>query len=440
MTSMPSIAEIARGPWSTATWFGPEGEATLAGVPLVRIAQQFGTPAYVLDETDVRLRCRTYRTALPGAEIAYAAKAFLCRAMADWMRAEGLSLDVCSGGELAVALSAGFPAERIIFHGNAKTTHELQTAVTEGVGRIVIDNLAEISRLAALVPLGRRQKVLIRVIPDITAGAHAAVRTGREDQQFGLSIATGAAGDAVARVLAQPALQLAGLHCHLGSQITTALPYEAAARVMVEQMARIRETHGVVLPELDLGGGHGIPYLQGEQGLEVTGFAQRLTTAVEERCAGLGLPLPRLIVEPGRAISGPAGLTLYRVIAVKKGLDRTYVAVDGGMSDNPRHALYGSPYEARLIGRRSQGGMRDVTVVGHHCETGDTLAEGVPLPADVHPGDLIAVAATGAYHHSMASTYNLTGRPPVVAVGPSGPRLIVRREEPEDLMRRDVGL
>ncbi|MFC4530690.1 diaminopimelate decarboxylase [Sphaerisporangium dianthi] len=440
MTAMPSVAEAARGPWSSSTWFGPGGEATLAGVPLVRIAQEFGTPAYVLDETDVRLRCRAYRSALPRAEIAYAAKAFLCRAMADWVRAEGLSLDVCSGGELAVALSAGFPAGRIIFHGNAKTPRELQTAVAEGVGRIVIDNIAEIGRLAALVPLGRRQKVLVRVVPDIAAGAHAAVRTGREDQQFGLSIASGAAGEAVARVLAQPALVLAGLHCHLGSQITAVEPYEDAARVLVEQMARIRETHGVVLPELDLGGGHGIAYLHGERGLDLASLAARLTAAVEDRCAGLGLPAPRLIVEPGRAISGPAGLTLYRVISVKKALNHTYVAVDGGMSDNPRHALYGSPYEVRLVGRRPQGGMRTVTVVGHHCETGDTIAENVPLPADVHPGDLIAVAATGAYHHSMASSYNLTGRPPIVAVGPEGARLLVRREEAGDLMRRDVGL
>ncbi|MGW4644719.1 diaminopimelate decarboxylase [Sphaerisporangium sp. NPDC004334] len=439
MTSMPSVAEIGRGPWPSTAWFGPGGEATLAGIPLVRLAQRFGTPAYLLDETDVRLRCRAYRAALPKAEIAYAAKAFLCRAMADWVRSEGLSLDVCSGGELAVALSVGFPAERIIFHGNAKTPRELQAAVTGGVGRIVVDNIGEINRLAALVPFGRRQKVLVRVVPDIAAGAHAAVRTGREDQQFGLSIATGAAGEAVARVLAQPSLELAGLHCHLGSQITDAAPYEAAARVMVEQMARIRETHGVMLAELDLGGGHGIAYLQGERGLDLVDYAGRLTAAVEERCAGLGLRAPQLVVEPGRAISGPAGLTLYRVISVKKALNHTYVAVDGGMSDNPRHALYGSRYEVRVVGRRHQGGMRTMTVVGHHCETGDTIADDVPLPADVHPGDVIAVAATGAYHHSMASTYNLTGRPPVVAVGPDGARLLVRREEAGDLMGRDVG-
>ncbi|WP_220183275.1 diaminopimelate decarboxylase [Sphaerisporangium album] len=433
------MTETTHWPWSATTVFEPDGDATVSGASLTAIANRFGTPTYVVDETDVRGRCRAYRAALPDAEIAYAAKAFLCRAMAGWIRAEGLGLDVCSGGELAVARASGFPAERILFHGNAKTPHELQYAVAEGVGRIVVDNIAEINRLAALVPAGRRQKVLIRVIPDIDAGVCAAVRTGGEDQKFGLSIATGAAGDAVGRVLAQPRLRLAGLHCHLGSQICAPEPYEAAARVMVEQMARIREGHGIALPELDLGGGHGIAYLEGEHGLDIPSYARRLTAAVEDRCAGLGLPAPRLIVEPGRAISGPAGLTLYRVISLKKGLNRTYVAVDGGMSDNPRHALYGAPYEMRLIGRRTHAGTRAVTVVGHHCEAGDTLAEDVPLPADVHPGDLIAVAATGAYHHSMASTYNLTGRPPVVAVGEAGPRLVVRREDPDDLMRRDVG-
>ncbi|MEZ0075926.1 diaminopimelate decarboxylase [Planotetraspora sp. GP83] len=430
----------AHGPWSGTTRFTADGGATVGGVPLTEIAARFGTPAYVLDETDVRLRCRAYKAALPGAEITYAAKAFLCRAMASWMRSEGLGLDVCSAGELTVARSAGFPAERIVFHGNAKTPEELRMAVDEGVGRVVVDNIAEINRLAGLVPLGRRQKVLVRVIPDIEAGAHAAIRTGGEHQKFGLSIAAGGAGDAVARVLAQPRLELAGLHCHLGSQICTAEPYERAARVLVEQLARIRDTYGVVLPELDLGGGHGIAYLESETGLDLGRFAASVTAVVEERCAGLGLPAPRLTVEPGRAISGPAGLTIYRVIAVKRGAAQTFVAVDGGMSDNPRPSLYGARYSVRMVGRRSSAGMREVTVVGHHCEAGDTIADGVPLPADIRPGDLVAVAATGAYHHSMASTYNLTGRPPVVAVSQGEARLVIRREAPEDLMSRDVGL
>jgi diaminopimelate decarboxylase len=419
--------------------FDADGRAAIGGLDLIEVAKRFGTPAYVMDETDVRLRCRTYRAALPEAEIVYAAKAFLCRAMAGWIRTEGLGLDVCSGGELAVARSVGFPGSKIIFHGNAKTPQELRAAIDAGVGRIVVDNIAEINRLAALIPAGRRQKVLVRVVPDIEAGACAAIRTGGEDQQFGLSIATGAAGDAVSRVLAQPRLELAGLHCHLGSQITGVEPYEQAARVLVEQLARIRDAHGVVLPQLDLGGGHAIAYTAGQSGLTPARLAGVAAT-VEQRSAGLCLPAPRLTLEPGRAISGPAGVTLYRVITIKKGMRRTYVAVDGGMGDNPRPAMYGSQYDMRMIGRRTTAGDRDFTVVGHHCETGDTLARGVRLPADIRAGDVLVVAATGAYNHSMASTYNMTGRPPVIAISRGAARPVVRREVPEDLMRRDVGL
>jgi diaminopimelate decarboxylase len=431
-------AQDTSGPWSATTVFTPAAET--GGVPLMEIVERFGTPAYVVDEADLRGRCRAFKDALPGADVAYAAKAFLCRAVASWIVEEGLSLDVCSGGELAIARSIGFPADRVIFHGNAKTPRELQEAVDDGVGRIVIDNLAEIARLAVLVPQGRRQKVLLRVIPDIEAGAHAAVRTGGEGQKFGLSIASGDAAVAVARVLGQPSLELVGLHCHLGSQIDEVGPYVRAVRIMVEQYARIRDTHGVVLPELDLGGGQGIAYLEGEQGLSPRAYARAVLTALEERSAGLGLPVPRLTVEPGRAISGPAGLTLYRVIAVKRTLTRTFVAVDGGMSDNPRPSLYGARYTARLVGRSSATVTRQATLVGHHCEAGDVIAENVPLPADIRAGDVLAVAATGAYHHSMASTYNLTGRPPVVAVAGGAARLVVRREEIEDLLRREVGL
>ncbi|GAA4579690.1 diaminopimelate decarboxylase [Planotetraspora phitsanulokensis] len=437
---MTVMTETAHGPWSATTRFRHDGTATVGNVSLMEIVHRFGTPLYVIDETDVRLRARAYRAALPSAEIAYAAKAFLCRAMASWLSSEGLSLDVCSAGELAVARSVGFPASKIIFHGNAKTPHELHLAVEQRVGRIVVDSVDEIHRLAALVPAGYRQKVLIRVIPDIEAGESAAVRTGGENQKFGLSVATGGAGDAVSRVLRQPRLQLVGLHCHLGSQITSVEPFERAARAMIEHLAGVWKTHGVALPQLDLGGGHGIAYRPGDSRLNLDAFAARVTDAVEERAAGLGLPVPRLTIEPGRAIAGTAGVTLYRVISVKKGLGHTYVAVDGGMSDNPRPALYGSRYEVKLIGRASHEGDREVTVVGHHCEAGDVIAEDVPLPADLHPGDVLAVAATGAYHHSMASTYNLTCRPPVVAVGQSKARLVVRRESLEDLTRRDVGL
>ncbi|GAA0423874.1 diaminopimelate decarboxylase [Acrocarpospora corrugata] len=428
------------GPWSNTTLFGPRGEATVGSVSLTEIADRFGTPAYVVDEADLRSRCRAYRQALPGATIAYAGKAFLCRSVASWIREEGLSLDVCSGGELAIARAVGFPGERIIFHGNAKTPHELQDAIAYGVGRIVVDNLAEITRLAALVPLGHHQKVLLRVIPDIEAGAHPAIRTGGQGQKFGLSTLSGEVDSAVARVLAQPGLRLVGLHCHIGSQITTAQPYARAVRMLVEQLARIRDAHGITLPELDLGGGHAISYRAGESGLDLAKLAAAVRLALVDWSAAFSLPVPALTVEPGRAISGPAGVTLYRVIAVKRHGARTFVAVDGGMSDNPRPSLYGARYTLRMIGRPNLAGTRPVTVVGHHCEAGDILAEDVELPADVRPGDVLVAAATGAYNHSMASTYNLTGRPPVVAVDDGQARLVVRREEPEDFLRRDVGL
>ncbi|MEV0622081.1 diaminopimelate decarboxylase [Nonomuraea sp. NPDC050404] len=434
----PLRQDPAGPPWPATTHLRPV--ARVGGVPLIDLAERYGTPAYVVDETDVRRRCRAYRAALPHAHIVYAAKAFLCRAVADWIRDEGLGLDVCSGGELAIARSVGFPADRIVFHGNAKTPRELREAVDYGVGRIVVDNLAEIHRIAGLVPAGGRQPVLLRLVPDIEAGAHPKIRTGGEGQKFGLSIASGDAAAAVARVLRQPELRLAGLHCHLGSQIGTATPYEEAARLMAEQLAGIRDTHGIVPPELDLGGGQGIAYLPGEHDLAPADYARTVVKAVEERCAALRLPVPRLIVEPGRSITGPAGLTLYRVIAVKRTLARTFVAVDGGMSDNPRPSLYGARYTARLIGRDSHAPIRPVTLVGHHCEAGDVISEDAPLPADIRAGDIVAVPATGAYHHSMASTYNQTGRPPVIAVTDGTARPLVRREEFDDLMRRDVGL
>ncbi|MDH2425455.1 diaminopimelate decarboxylase [Sphaerisporangium sp. TRM90804] len=441
-SAAPAFAGAPDGtpPWSATTRFHPGGDATMGGVSLTAIAARFGTPAYVVDETDVRMRCRAYRAALPGAEVAYAGKAFLCRAMASWVRSEGLSLDVCSSGELAVAAAAGFPAERVIMHGNAKTPQELAAALEYGVGRIVVDDVAEISRLAALTPPGQRRRVLVRVIPDVEAGGHAAVRTGGEDQKFGLSIATGAAGDAVGRVLGQPCLELAGLHCHLGSQIIGTEPFTTAVVRMIDQLALVRDVYGVTPPQLNIGGGHGIVYETGGRALDLRRFAAAVTGAVESRCAELDLPVPRLTVEPGRALSGPAGVTLYRVIAVKRGLNRTYVSVDGGMSDNPRPALYGARHEVRLVGRAAGGAVRACTVAGHHCEAGDLIARDVPLPEDVHPGDLLAVAATGAYNHSMASTYNQTGRPPVVAVSQGAARLVVRRELTEDLLRRDVGL
>lgn len=436
----PTTTAAELSVWPASTTEFPPGDLAVGGVPLAEIAGRFGTPVYVLDEAEVRDRCRTYRGAFPDAEVLYAAKAFLCRAMAHWTAEEGLGLDVCSAGELELAVTTGFPAERIVLHGNAKSPRDLDTALRLGVGRIVIDSPSEIARLAAAVGPDGHQKVLVRVVPGISAGGHEKIRTGTEDQKFGMPIADGYAQHAIARILDQPQLELTGLHCHLGSQITSVKPYLVAVRRMVGLMSRLHEQHGLALPELDLGGGHGIAYRPGEEALDLTALARRVRTELAGACATAGIPVPRLIIEPGRAIVGPAGIALYRVVSVKHTGDRVFVAVDGGMSDNPRPALYGVRYAPRLVGRPSTAAPSPVTVVGRHCEAGDVLAAGAELPADVRPGDLLAVPVAGAYHLSMASGYNLVGRPPVTAVRDGLARLLVRRESMEDMRSRDVGL
>ncbi|MEU1312539.1 diaminopimelate decarboxylase [Streptomyces cinnamoneus] len=431
----PSPAPV----WPVSARPLPSGDLAVGGVSLTELADRFGTPCYVLDEGEVRSRARAWRAALPGADVAYAGKAFLSRAMIRWIGEEGLSLDVCSAGELELAAHAGFPAERIVLHGNAKSPDDLRTALRLGVGRIVIDSTGEIARLAALVPPGARQRVMVRVVPGVEAGAHAAVRTGIEGQKFGLPVAGGEAEGAVARILGQPRLELVGLHCHLGSQIASVDPYVTAVRRMVALLARLRDVHGVTFPELGMGGGFAIAYRDGGAALDPEAYAARVTSELSLRCAHADLPVPRLTVEPGRWIAGPAGIALYRVLAVKSTGSRVFVAVDGGMSDNPRPALYGVRYTVRLVGRAPTAPTRPVTVVGRHCEAGDVLAEDVALPGDVRPGDVLAVPASGAYQVSMASAYNLVGRPPVVAVADGRARLLIRRETPADLRSRDVG-
>lgn len=425
--------------WPASARTAPEGDVTVGGVSMTEAADRFGTPLYVLDESEVRSRARMYRAAFPEADVVYAAKAYLCRAVARWVREEGLGLDVCSAGELELAVTTGFPPDRIVVHGNAKSPEDLRAAVRLGAGRIVIDNGTEIARLASLLLPGERQKVLLRVVPGVVAGGHPAVRTGTDDQKFGLSIGDGSALHAVDRVLGQPSLRLTGLHCHIGSQVSTVKPYVAAVRRMVGLLVRIRDQHGVVLPELDIGGGHAVAYRPGEPALDITALAARVRAELADGCARAGLPVPRLAIEPGRAVIGPAGVALYRVLAVKRTPDRTLVAVDGGMSDNPRPALYGVRYAPRLIGRPASPTTKDVTVVGRHCEAGDILAADVPLPDDLRPGDLLALPVAGAYHLSMASTYNMVGRPPVIAVNDATTRLLVRRESLADLRVRDVG-
>jgi diaminopimelate decarboxylase len=420
---------------------------TLAGLDVRDLAAEFGTPAYLLDEDDFRARARAYRGAFAGADVFYAGKAFLCSAVARWVAEEGLALDVCTAGELAVALRAGFPGERIALHGNNKSAAELAAALDAGVGRIVVDSFAEIVRLAALAEQrGVRAGVLIRVTVGVEAHTHEFIATAHEDQKFGFSLSGGAAAEAVRRVLKLDSLELLGLHSHIGSQIFDTSGFEVSAHRLVGLAQAIREEHGAEIAELNLGGGLGIAYTSDDDPADVHATATQLTKIVEQECRAVGLPMPRLSVEPGRAIAGPGTVTLYEVGTVKvvalgggPNQTRTYVSVDGGMSDNIRTALYDASYTASVVSRASSAPPVLARLVGKHCESGDLVVRDLHLPADVAPGDLVAVAATGAYCRSMASNYNLLGRPPVVAVRDGAARVILRRETDEDMARLDVG-
>ncbi|MFG1792593.1 diaminopimelate decarboxylase [Nocardia sp. NPDC049149] len=435
-SGMPSRLDSAV--WPRDTHYDDAGRITLGGVALADIADQYGTPTYVLDEREVRERCQAYRKAFPDAEIFYAGKAMMIRAVANWVTQEGLSVDVCSSGELAIALAAGVAPRRIIMHGNGKSFDELTAAVKAGVGRIVVDSLAEITLLSALVT--GSQNVLLRLSPGIDVHGHPAVKTGVTDQKFGFPIGGPAASEAVARILRQPKLNLVGLHCHLGSQIHDPDYYGEAVRRMVAEMARIRLEHNYLLTELDLGGGHAVAYRTGDLEMNLTDLAAIIEDALDAACARQHFPRPHISLEPGRAIVARAGVTLYRVLSVKH-IDggHTYVTVDGGMGDNARVALYGARYSVVVANRHPTCTSMTATVAGRYCEAGDILATDVQLPVDLRPGEVLAVPCTGAYHHSLASSYNSVGRPPIVAVRHGQCRELVRRETTADLLSRDVG-
>ncbi|MFD4831600.1 diaminopimelate decarboxylase [Streptomyces sp. SID4919] len=428
--------------WARTVERGADGAVTVGGLPVTRLAEEFGTPAYILDESDFRARARAWRDAFGAdADVFYAGKAFLSRAVVRWLHEEGLNLDVCSGGELTTALAAGMPAGRIAFHGNNKSAHEIERAVAAGVGRIVLDSFQEIVRVAHIADrLGVRQRVQIRVTVGVEAHTHEFIATAHEDQKFGIALAGGQAAEAVRRVLKLDGLELIGIHSHIGSQIFDMAGFEVAARRVVGLLAEVRDEHGVELPEIDLGGGLGIAYTSDDDPAEPHEIARALREIVGRECASAGLRTPRISVEPGRAIAGPTAFTLYEVGTVKP-LDglRTYVSVDGGMSDNIRTALYDAEYSVALVSRTSDAEPLLVRVVGKHCESGDIVVRDAFLPADLAPGDLIAVPATGAYCRSMASNYNHVPRPPVVAVQDGSARVIVRRETEEDLLALDVG-
>ncbi|MBQ1028091.1 diaminopimelate decarboxylase [Micromonospora sp. C95] len=427
--------------WPRHVTRGADGALTVAGLGVRDIAAEFGTPVYVLDEDDLRSRCRDFRAAFPDEDIYYAGKAFLCRAVVRMIAEEGMFLDVCSGGELAVALAGGMPPERIGFHGNNKSVAELTRALDVGVGRIIVDSFHEIERLTALArERGVRPRVLIRVTVGVEAHTHEFIATAHEDQKFGFSLAGGAALTAALRVLDEDVLELRGLHSHIGSQIFDTSGFEVSARRVLALQAQIRDARGVELPELDLGGGFGIAYTSQDDPAAPHDLAKRLRKIVDSECAAERLATPHLSIEPGRAIVGPAVFTLYEVGTVKDvdGI-RTYVSVDGGMSDNIRTALYDASYSATLASRGSVAGPMLARVVGKHCESGDIVVKDEFLPADVQPGDLVAVPGTGAYCRSMASNYNHVPRPGVVAVRNGRARLIVRPETEEDLLALDVG-
>ncbi|HEU0189887.1 MAG TPA: diaminopimelate decarboxylase, partial [Mycobacterium sp.] len=421
------LLSLAPNVWPRNAVRDDDGVVRIAGVKLTDLAQQYGTPLFVVDEDDFRGRCRELAAAFgDGGHVRYAAKAFLCGEIARWVDEEGLSLDVCTGGELAVALRAGFPAGRIALHGNNKSVDELTAAVQAGVGQVVLDSMIEIDRLDAVAAAaGVVQDVLVRVTVGVEAHTHEFISTAHEDQKFGLSLASGAAMAAIRRVFAAANLRLVGLHSHIGSQIFDADGFEVAAHRMIGLLHAVTGECGTEqaaqIGTVDLGGGFGIAYLPHDDPPPVAELAARLSAIVREESGAVGLATPKLVVEPGRAIAGPSTVTVYQVGTVKDvdvsaSAHRRYVSVDGGMSDNIRTALYGAEYDVRLVSRTSDAGPVLARVVGKHCESGDILVHDAWLPDDVAPGDLVALAATGAYCYAMSSRYNMVGRPAVVAV------------------------
>ncbi len=435
--------------WPRNTSRNDDGVVSIAGVRLTDLAHEYGTPLFVIDEDDFRGRCQEMATAFGGgANVHYAAKAFLCSEIAQWIDQEGLSLDVCTGGELAVALHAGFPPERITLHGNNKSIAELTAAVKAGVGDVVLDSMTEIERLDAIAgEAGIVQDVLVRLTVGVEAHTHEFISTAHEDQKFGLSVASGAAMAAIRRVFAADHLRLVGLHSHIGSQIFDVDGFELAAHRVIGLLRGIVGEYGAEktaqLSTVDLGGGLGISYLPPDDPPPVAELAAKLSAIIGNESAAVGLPAPRLVVEPGRAIAGPGTITLYEVGTVKDvdvsaTAKRRYVSVDGGMSDNIRTALYDAQYDVRLVSRVSEAPAALARIVGKHCESGDIVVRDAWVPDDLRPGDLMGVAATGAYCYSLSSRYNMIGRPAVVAVRAGQARLILRRETVDDLLSLEV--
>jgi diaminopimelate decarboxylase len=431
--------------WPPTVTRDTAGLMRVVGHSVTDLVEAWGTALYLLDEATFRANARAFQTAFPGWDIYYAGKAFLCRGVARWIAQEGLSLDVCSGNELAVARSADFPPERIGFHGNNKSVEELRAAIGRGVGRIIVDSLDEIERIESLAEaFGTTVRVLVRVTTGVEAHTHEYIATAHEDQKFGFSILGGHALMAMVRCATSPWLTLVGIHSHIGSQIFDTAGFEVAIHRTMRVMAQFRDATGTTLPELNLGGGFGIAYTAADRPVPLSKLAQSFQEIVRESCRAFGFGDLRLAIEPGRTIIGPASLALYTVGTVKVveldgGVQRVYVSVDGGMSDNIRPALYAAEYSAVLANRASTEAPVLCRVVGKHCEGGDILVRDVFLPSDIVPGDLIAVPSAGAYSRSMASNYNHLTKPPVVAVTADRVYPLLRRETLDDLLALDVG-
>ena len=434
--------------WSSSVTTG--AELSIAGISAKDLAKEFGTPTFFIDEADFRARALAWNEALKEAfgdkagTVYYASKAFSCTEVARWIKELGIGIDVSTGGEMAVALAGGIDPKKIEVHGNNKSIAEIEKAISVGVETIVIDSMYEIDRVAAAAAkAGKLQRVLLRLTPGIEAHTHESIATAHEDVKFGFSIASGAAWAAITAVHNQSSLELRGFHAHIGSQIFGFESFEILAERFVTFLAKYRDEFKKELPELDLGGGYGIAYLEGDVTVVPRDAMQALANAVKKHCAAFNLQIPTVSIEPGRAIVGPTMFTLYQVGTVKdvtleNGTHRRYISVDGGMSDNIRPSLYGAEYTTILANRTSAAAKISSRLVGKHCETGDIIIREIDLPEDIVPGDLLAVPATGAYGRSMASNYNHVPRPSVVAVKDGKARVIVRRESIEDLLALDV--
>ena len=434
--------------WSSSVTTG--AELSIAGISAKDLAKEFGTPTFFIDEADFRARALAWNDALKEAfgdkagTVYYASKAFTCTEVARWIKDLGIGIDVSTGGEMAVALAGGIDPKKIEVHGNNKSVAEIEKAISVGVETIVIDSMYEIDRVAAAAAkAGKVQRVLLRLTPGIEAHTHESIATAHEDVKFGFSIASGAAWAAITAVHNQPSLELRGFHAHIGSQIFGFESFEILAERFVTFLAKYRDEFKKELPELDLGGGYGIAYLESDVTVVPRDAMQALANAVKKHCAASNLQIPIVSIEPGRAIVGPTMFTLYEVGTVKdvtleNGTHRRYISVDGGMSDNIRPSLYGAEYTTILANRTSTAAKTSSRLVGKHCETGDIIIREIDLPDDIVPGDLLAVPATGAYGRSMASNYNHVPRPSVVAVKDGKARVIVRRESIEDLLALDI--